>query len=171
MDATGTYEKGRERSLGARRPVVLWLLLAMMAYLSVGGFAGGIPLLRDPTGELAGAKLSWLKKTPVDDFVLPGIFLIAVFGVAVLVLMAGLIWRPSPGWLRRLDVATGRHWAWWGTMAVGSVLVIWILYEFLVLPAISWLMPTLLVLGFLMIGLPLLPSMRSYYKTERPERG
>lgn len=166
MSATGTLRRISRSSPSERRPAALWPLLAVMAYLSVGGFAGGIPLLRDPTGTLAGAKLSWLEKTPVDDFVLPGIFLVAVYGVGVLVLTAGLIWRSSPGPLHRLDVATGRHWAWWGTIAVGSVLVIWILYEFLVLPAISWLMPTLLAVGFLLIGMPLLPTMRNYYKTE-----
>lgn len=40
---------------------------------------------------------------------------------------------------------TGRvHWAWTGTIAIGAVLVLWILLEFLIITDISWLQPTLL---------------------------
>jgi len=151
-----------------RRPPLLWPLLAAMGWLSVGGFAGGIPMLRDPSGALVGARLSWLNGTPVDDFFLPGLLLVAVYGVGVLLLMAGLLWKISPGPARSLDRVIGRHWAWAGTIGVGVLLVLWILYEYVVFPTTSWLMPALLVVGALMIALPLTPAMKERYLVDAP---
>jgi hypothetical protein len=167
MSATPTIMPGTHRPRIEHRPDALWPLLAIMAFLSVGGFVGGIPMLQDPTGGLIGAQTTWLEETPVDDFLLPGIFLTAVYGVGVLVLMAGLATRASPGPLRSLDRATGRHWAWWGTIGVGAVLEMWIVYEYLVLPLTSGLMPTLLIVGALMVALPLLPSMAALLGNHR----
>jgi len=152
-----------------RHPALAWPLVAAMTWLSMGGFAGGIPMLRDPTGRLVGAKLSWLDRTPVNDFFVPGLFLVAVYGVGVLLLIAGLLWTSSPGPTRAVNRLTGHHWSWVGTIAVGAVLVAWIAYEYVVFPTTSWLMPALLAVGALMIALPMAPSMRRFYASPQDE--
>jgi len=152
----------REQPAPRHRPPMLWPLLVMMGILSIGGFIGGISFVAEPTGEGLGARLSWLDQAPVSDFLLPGLFLLVVYGLVPLLLMGGLVWRFSPGFLRRVDGRVGYRWSWAGTIAVGSVLIVWIVYEFTLLPQRIVLQPILLAVGALMVALPLLPSMRRY---------
>ena len=136
-----------------------------MGVLSLGGFIGGVSFVLDPSGAGIGAKASWLESTPVEDFLLPGLFILAVYGFATALLMVGLIWRPSPGPLRRLDRRLGHHWSWAGTMLVGALLIAWILYEFVIFPDRILLQPILIGVGALMVAIPALPSMRTYTAT------
>jgi hypothetical protein len=165
--AQGAHPRNRsdEQLVLQKRPVALWALLTIMTFLSIGGFIGGISFVSDPTGAGLGAHLSWLDKTPVHDFLLPGMFLVGVYGVLTLLLMAGLVWRPSPGFLRRVDGWSGFHWSWSATIVVGLVLVVWIVYELTIFPDRMVLQPTLIVVGALMVAIPSLPSMRSHYRT------
>jgi hypothetical protein len=154
-----------ERLVRQKRPAALWALLAIMAFLSIGGFIGGMSFVSDPTGAGLGAHVSWLDETPVHDFLLPGVFLLGVYGVLTLLLMAGLVWRPSPGFLRRVDGWTGFHWSWSVTIVVGLVLMVWIVYELTIFPDRMVLQPILIVVGALMVAIPSLPSMRSHFRT------
>ncbi len=163
---TARMPAGTEGERGAhiaRRPRVLWLLVGLLAILAVGGLQGGLSFVLDPTGASLGAKLSWLERTPVSDFLWPGVFLTVVFGLGGLALIAGLVWRISPGPLARIDRLMGRDWAWVGTIAIGALLVLWIVYELLVMPEIAWLQPFLLAVGLAIAGIPLLPSLRDRY--------
>ena len=103
----------------------------------------------------------------MSDFLLPGLFLLGVYGIGSSLLMAGLAWRFSPGPLGVLDRWLGFHWSWAGTMLVGSVLIGWILYEFTIMPERIVLQPILIVVGILMAAIPMLPSMRRHYRTTR----
>jgi hypothetical protein len=129
-----TAPPAKERMRASKRPRLLWPLLGLLALLSGGGFMGGLSFVRDRTGADLGANLSWLQKTPVDDFFLPGLFLPGVYGIGSLLLMGGLAWRWSPGPARRVNAGFGHHWAWTGAIGQGAALVTWILYEFVVLP-------------------------------------
>ena len=146
-----------------RRPRALWALIPLVGILSLGGFDGGLSFVTDPTGASLGAKLSWLDRTPVPDFRLPGLFMLLVFGIGGLAVIAGLILTPSPGPLDRLDRAVGYHWSWAGSIALGAVLVIWIAYELAVMPETTFLQPTLIVIGLFIAGIPFVPSMRRHY--------
>jgi hypothetical protein len=138
----------------------------LLGLLVVGGFDGGLAFVMDRTGASLGAKLSWLARTPVNDFLLPGLFLLGVYGIGGLILIAGLITRGAPGPLRSLDRAWGYHWAWVGSIAFGATLVLWIVYELLVMPEAMFLQPVLIVVGLGISGLPLLPSLRRWFTVE-----
>jgi hypothetical protein len=136
------------------------------------GFVGGWSFITDPTGAGLGAKLGWLDRTPVDDFLLPGLFLFGVYGVGGALLIAGLIGRGSPGPLRRLDAWAGFHWSWVGAVAYGVVLVLWIAYELVVMPERIWIQPALIAVGALIATIPLLAPMRRWYAVRsRGDRG
>jgi len=147
----------------ARRPATVWLEVGLLAFLALGGFIGGIAFVTDPTGASLGARLAWLEKTPVSDFLLPGLFLLVVYAIGSLVLIAGLLWRPAPGVLRRLDGALHHHWAWVGTIAMGATLVTWILYELTIFSERMVLQPILLVVGAAMVAICAAPSIRRFY--------
>jgi hypothetical protein len=154
-----------ERIPSSRRPRLLCPLLGPLGMLSLGGFIGGHSFVRDRTGAELGANLTWLQKTPVDDFFLPGLFLLGVYGIGSLLLMVGLAWRWSPGPFRRVDARLGYHWSWIGAIGQGGVLVAWILYEFVALPDQMLLQPIPIGVGVLMIALSLTPSLRRFYAT------
>jgi len=150
-----------------RRPRALWALVPLVGILSAGGFYGGIAFVTDPTGASLGAKLTWLDRTPVSDFTLPGLFLLAVYGIGGLAVIVGLLLKTSPGPLGRLDRVIGYHWSWAGSIALGAVLVVWITYELVVLPETTFLQPVLIVIGLLIAGIPFLRSMRHWYAADR----
>jgi hypothetical protein len=140
-----------------------------MGFLSLGGFTGGISMVADTSGAGIQADPRWLEHTPIHDFLLPGLFVLGVYGVAVLASMIGLIWSVAPGPLRALDARIGHHWAWVGSLAIGAILELWIVYEFMIFSEQIWLQPALMVVGLAMIAIPLLPSMRHRYATGNDE--
>lgn len=144
------------------RPPALYALLLLIGTLSVAGFVGGWSLMTDRTGTSLQADLAWLDRTPVHDFLLPGLFLFLVYGLFGLILMWGLWTGRSFGPLTRLDGRTGHHWSSWGAIALGSILVAWIAFELFVIPDVIWLQPALAAVGLAIIGLALLPSARAY---------
>jgi hypothetical protein len=145
----------------------VWALVGLLGFLSLGGFAGGVPMVLDPTGAGLGLDPAWLERTPVGDYLLPGVFVLGVYGLGATTAAIGLVSRWSPGPLRRLDRRSGRHWSWWLTVAIGAALVGWIAYEYAVLPERIWLMPALLVTGALLLALAALPTTRAYVATRR----
>ena len=145
---------GAERT--THRPAALWVLVAIIALLAIGGFQGGVSFIADPTGASLGAKLSWLERTPVSDFMLPGLFLAGVLGIGGLALIVGLV--------------AHRRWAWDGTIALGAVLLVWIGYELLVLPMTSGLQFAMALVGLALVLLPFLPSLRRWYGAEGGDR-
>jgi hypothetical protein len=155
----------RARAGAIQAPRDRWTLVALIGLVAFWGFAGGWSFITDPSGAGLQAKVSWLERTPVDDFLLPGLFLLGVYGVGGTILIAGLIGRGSPEPLRRLDGRIGFHWSWAGSIAYGVVLVLWIAYELLVMPERIWIQPALMVVGVLIAAIPLVPSMRRWYAT------
>jgi hypothetical protein len=149
-----------------RPPGVLWPLVALIGLLVVTGFYGGWSFISDPSGAGLRAELSWLEQTPATDFFLPGLFLLGVYGVGGTVLIVGLIRRPSPGVLGRLDARLGYHWSWAGSIVFGAVLILWIAYELIVMPEQIWIQPALMTAGLAIAGIPLTASMRRWYAVE-----
>jgi hypothetical protein len=146
----------------------MWIVIALLTFLSMGGFVGGVSFILDPTGSALGAQLAWLEATPVSDFLLPGLFLLVVYALGSLALIAGLVWLPAPRVLGRIDRTLHHHWAWLGTIAMGVTLVVWILYEFALFPDRIALQPILIGLGLALIALSAVPSMRLYAAAGAP---
>jgi hypothetical protein len=158
-------EPGRRPPESDRRPAVRWVLWPAMAFLCLGGFGGGVSLITDRSGASLQADLSWLQHTPVHDFFLPGLFILGVYGIGTFLAIAGMVTRRSPGPLSRFDGRLGVHWSLALTVAIGAVLVAWILYEFVIFSDRIWLQPVLLGVGLIMVAVPLMPSMLRWFAT------
>lgn len=87
------------------RPAILWLLLAVLAQLSVRALIGGTALLMRPSGEIIGLSTGPLDGTPFGDFLVPGIMLFVVFGLVPSVVCYALYTRRWWGWLTGVGVA------------------------------------------------------------------
>lgn len=147
------------------RSPALYALIVLLAVLSIAGLVGGLSLIGDRTGASIAADPTWLEGTPVDDFLLPGIFLALVYGVFGLALIGGLWTRASFGPLVAFDRAAGHIWSWWGAVALGVVLVAWIVYELFVIPEMIWLQPALAGMGLAIVMVAMTPSVRAYART------
>ncbi len=109
----------------ARRPLGVWLLSGVLAVLSLGGLSGAWMFLSRPDGKGIGME-DTLARLPVDSFVLPGLFLLLVMCLVPALLVFGLLARPDWRWLRPVSRATGMHWPWAATLALGVVLAAWL---------------------------------------------
>ncbi|WP_311173140.1 hypothetical protein [Halobellus ordinarius] len=130
------------------RPLALWLLIALLGVLGVRGLLGGGQFLLSPSGAIIGVPTSVLAPTPVETFLLPGLFLFVALGVLPLVVAAGLY--------------DGRSWARGGAIAVAILLGTWAIVEGFVLGFGERLQYVNLVQSVGMLSLAVAPSVREH---------
>jgi len=73
------------------RTVVLKAVIGLEVFGALGGFAGGLPFLIDPSGKMIGMSSAVLESTPIRDFFLVGLWLAGIFGFGGL-LVSYTIW-------------------------------------------------------------------------------
>ena len=148
-----------DRSTVARRPVSVWLLSVVLVILALGGLSGAWMFLTHPDGRGIGMQGA-LAKLPVSNFVLPGVFLLLVMCFVPTLLVVGLLARPDWRWLDPLSRATGMHWSWVGTVALGVVIVIWLGVQSLYMGFSAAAQYFTAALGLAIIAFALVPSTR-----------
>ena len=135
---------------GTRKPSAIWVLMADLIILGFGGLYGGILFVLDPSGARVGVPLTLLNRLPLRDFLLPGLFLLLVMGVAPLALTFA-VWKR---W----------RWTWQATLMLGVVLTIWLGAEFLMWGYQAPIQGVTTVLCLVLLGACLLPSTRRLLK-------
>jgi hypothetical protein len=100
------------------RPVLVKTVVGLEIFGALGGFAGGIPLLLDPSGTLLDMSTTSLKSTPISNYILPGLWLAGVFGIGGL-LVSYSLW-------------SGRAYAGPLAYVLGAAATFWIILESLV---------------------------------------
>lgn len=128
------------------RPVALWGLLAVLGQLAVRALLGGGALVIAPSGEMIGLSPASLGGTPFDDFIVPGVILLVVFGLSPLIVCYALYKR--------------RRRAWLAATSIGFMLLVWLLIEALVGIDRPTMLLNLLTAGALLV-LALHPSVRT----------
>lgn len=152
-----------------RRPLTLWPLLFLLAFLGLGGLYGGIAMLIDPTGDIL-QLTEVLPLLPVSDYILPGLFLLVVMGLAPLVLTYALLGRPNWAWTQKLPLWNSHHRAWTGTLGLGVILAVWLTVQGLLI-GLKWAIQYITaVTGFLIILFALSPGIRRFYANEATKR-
>ena len=107
-----------------QRPGALWMIITLLIILAVGGISGGVSMLLDPSGYTMGMPYHLLGKLPVENYVLPGLFLLLIFGLVPIAIAAVLAMRQShSSWLN--TVAEGRT-IWGMGIALSIALILWI---------------------------------------------
>jgi hypothetical protein len=101
--------------------------------------------------------------SPFNNYLIPGLFLLLVIGLWSLVVAYGLWRRPAWQWTKPLVSWTGRHWSWAAALLQGIILITWIVIQVLIIGYDSILQPIYFIFGVVLLGLCLLPSVRSYY--------
>ena len=80
---------------------------ALMALLTIGALQGGIAMLMDPLQPL-GMSVGYLEGTPIDDYVLPGLFLLGIAAVCLITIAGPLLpwdWKWAAPIERRIGLS------------------------------------------------------------------
>ena len=121
------------------RPVYALLAIPLELFTAIGAIPVGISFLADPSGASMGLPHGWIEGTVFGSYLLPGLYLLLINGIAMLVAAA---------------LTVVRHWtAPWLTAALGAGLMIWIVVQVLVLPEVSPLQSLFLLVGLAMFAI------------------
>ncbi len=128
------------------RPYTLWALIGCLLFLSISGLAGGIGMLIDPSGAILSLPDGLLEDLPIDTFILPGLYLVLVYGLLSPVIAYGL-WKRAP-------------WAWGASVVLSIILLGWIIGQFILWGSPHIIQVVYFVLGLAMLILSLTPATR-----------
>lgn len=157
-----TSHSRRTASIRDTRPATIKWLAALLGLLTVGALQGGIAMLADPLQPL-GMPVSYLDGTPIDDYVLPGVFLLGI-AAACLITIAGLLFQWDWKWAAPIERRIGHRWPWLAALATGGVLLIFEIIELFLVPFHPVMHPLLIVGSLAIMTLVLTPSARSHLK-------
>jgi len=149
------------------RPMPVVTTIAMLVFLGISAVFGGIELT---FGIWATDTFpaDWLQRVPlIDSWVVPGLVLGIGFGIGSLLTAYGMLYRPRWAWLGPVERATGRHWSWAVTIAIGLGHLVWIGLELVYLPGVSPLEVVYGGVGAALVVLPTLPSARNHLRRNR----
>lgn len=128
------------------RPYTLWALIGCLLFLSISGLAGGIGMLIDPTGASLSLPDDLLLDLPIDTYILPGLYLVLVYGLLSLVI-AYALWKRAP-------------WAWAATVVLSIILLGWIIGQFILWGSPHIIQAVYFILSLAMLILSLAPATR-----------
>ena len=124
--AATDYYSDKESKM--RRPASVWYLAVVLIVLALGGLAGAYGFLSDPSGVGMGMA-DQLDRLPIPDFTLPGIFLFVAMFLFPLFLVYGLLARPEWRMAATLEAWAKAHWAWVGSLLLGTGLALWLIIQ------------------------------------------
>ncbi len=140
------------------------ILLVLLFFLGVGATFGGLIFIISPSGELFGMPLSTLDNSPFKNFLIPGIILFLVLGLAPVAVAIALIKKPVNKVLEAFNFFKDLHWAWTYTIYIAFALIIWIQVQMMILQSVDWLHTFYMFFAIVIIFVALLPEVRNIYK-------
>jgi hypothetical protein len=116
------------------RPWYAWAAALLELLTGIFAIPVGLMFLSDPSGGSMGIPQGWIEATPFGSYVVPGLYLLLVNGVAMIVASA---------------LSAAGHWiAPWLTGTLGVGMIIWIGVQILVMPETMFLTWVFLAVGF-----------------------
>lgn len=98
-----------------RLPLTAKLLLPLELFQGITAIGGGAMLALRPDGSLIRMPIEWLRHSPFESYLIPGLVLAIVVGGSALVAAAFIVLRRSN--------------AWFMSAVAGSGVVIWIVVQ------------------------------------------
>ncbi|MFP2994427.1 hypothetical protein ABN763_00885 [Spongiivirga sp. MCCC 1A20706] len=140
------------------------LLIALLAFLGLGAVYGGSLLIISPSGKLLGMPIYLLESTPFNNFLIPGIFLFVINGIAPLLLIIAFIKKPDSTLAERLNIFSDMHWSWSFIIYQAIVLILWIQIQLNLIQGISVVHTFYIVLAIIILLIALQPSIKKEYR-------
>ncbi len=139
-----------------------YALMLCMFVLGIGGIVGGGAFMIDSSGDLLGMSQSYLADAPVATYFWPGVFLFAAFGLVPLG-VAYALWRKPALGDKTTSYLFHEHWSWNAAVGVSVLLLVWMAVELYFVGYIAPIQIATSLLGLVILGLVLLPPVRTYY--------
>lgn len=140
------------------------LLLIALGFLGLGAIGGGGALILSPSGEWLEMPLYILNDTPFTNFLIPGIILFTLLGVAPILLLFALRKKPASPLAERINIFSDMHWTWSFCIYIALILMGWIQIQMAFLRSVVWLHTFYMFLAMALVVLALLPQVRDLYK-------
>ena len=121
---------------------------ALQAFIGLGALAGGYGLVSDPSGNALGLPSSFIEGSPFSDFLIPGLFLLIVNGFGSLV--------------GAFLSFTRRRYAQEIAIALGAILVLWIVMQIIIISSFHWMHVLYFILGIVELGIGLFIKRRQF---------
>jgi hypothetical protein len=149
------------------RPASIRALTALLVFQGISAVGGGTAFLLDTSGGVAGMSPEVLSGTPFTTYLWPGLLLGAGLGIPALVAAVGVHRRGRSSVAAPLERATGHHWSWSVSLAIGIALMMWIAAQLLLLDERTFLQPLMFAVGAALTALALLPRVREDLEVPR----
>ena len=118
------------------RPPYVWLAVVIEVVTALLAIPVGLAFITDPSGRAMQLPQGWIEATPFGTYLIPGLYLVAVNGLAMLVAAAlAIVRHPLAPWL---------------TGALGAGMIIWIGVQIAVMPETMFLTWVFLAVGFVL---------------------
>jgi hypothetical protein len=140
------------------------VFLILLGFLALGAIIGGGTLTISPTGKLLRMPLYLLEKSPFNNYLIPGIILFSVFGLAPLLLIFALLKKPIGKFAETFNFFKDMHWSWTYSIYVAFALIIWLQIEMMFLQTVYWIHTFYMIYAIVIIFVALLPQIRNIYK-------
>lgn len=141
-------------------------LIALLAFLGLGAIGGGAILIISPNGKLIGMPVSILDYSPFKSFLIPGIILLSILGIAPMLLIIALLKQPASRLAEQFNFFGDMHWSWTFSIYIAFALIGWLQIQMMILSSVSWLHTFYMLLAVAIIFVALLPQIRRHYKKE-----
>ena len=143
------------------------ILVALLIFLGLSAFFGGLVLIISPSGRLLGMPLTLLENSPFADFMYPGIILFSVLGLLPIYVSIALIKKPVNKVAQYLNCFQDMYWAWTFCIYVALALIVWIQAEMVMLNAVHWLHTIYIFIAIAIIFVALFPKIRQSYSNAK----
>ncbi|HUI31600.1 MAG TPA: hypothetical protein VLX91_15425 [Candidatus Acidoferrales bacterium] len=139
------------------------ILVVMHILLGVGAMFGGLTFIIDPSGRLMKMPVEFLKNSPFNSFLIPGIILFLIVGILPLVVAYALTTKRRWRMADLLNIFPEMYWGWTFSLYIGFVLVIWIALEAFYIGVMAAVHLGYILYGLAIQAVTLLPSVQKNY--------
>lgn len=141
------------------------ILISLLLFLGVSAIGGGLLLIISPSGKLLGGlPLSILEHSPFPDFLIPGVILFLILGLAPCFISFALLRKPKSEFAEKFNLFKDMYWAWSFSIYIAFALIIWIQVETIFVQGVGWLQTLYMLYAIPIIFVALLPQVRTIYK-------
>lgn len=155
--------RSRQRAfVRTSRPWQLYAVVAILLFIAVSALPAGYSMIRDPSGVDLGFPPGTLQSALFPDYLVPGLFLFLVLGIGSLLGALFLLVRPNWQWMERVNPFRHERWQWTWALAIGCVLMVWIVVQMVSVTLFSMLQPMIFGFGAAIVALLFAPSMRRH---------
>jgi len=142
------------------------ILIILLTLLGLGAIFGGGVLIISPSGALFKMPLYLLNNSPFNNYLIPGIILFSVLGLAPILLVWALLKKPKYKLVELLNFYKDMYWAWTFCIYLAFALIIWIQVEMFYLQSVHWSHTLYMLLAIAIIFVALLPQVRKRYENK-----